>query len=81
MRKQAVEFAGEAVGALVPDDGQLRFIAVKYSVWSLDGRRFATPDSAIRAIAALHGLRHHAPASKAAPRPQARPDASAPGNP
>ncbi|WEZ84319.1 hypothetical protein P6U16_06640 [Rhizobium sp. 32-5/1] len=37
MKKQVVEFGGEAVGALVPENGKLRFIAVKYSVWSLDG--------------------------------------------
>ena len=61
MSKQTIEFAGEAVGALVPDNGQMRFLAVKYSVWSLDGRVFATADDARKAVAALHGLWQRAP--------------------
>ncbi|ASY55383.1 hypothetical protein [Sinorhizobium sp. CCBAU 05631] len=61
MKKQTIKFAGEAVGALIPDNGQLRFVAVKYSVWSLDGRIFATSEEALRAVASLHVLRQREP--------------------
>ncbi|MCV9998652.1 hypothetical protein OE766_10370 [Pararhizobium sp. YC-54] len=53
MQKQVIEFNGEAVGALMPDDHGLRFIAVKYGVWSLDGRRFSHPSEAWRAVKVL----------------------------
>ncbi|MDX1193589.1 hypothetical protein GOL96_18890 [Sinorhizobium medicae] len=59
MSKQTVEVAGEAVGALIPDNGRLRFLAVKFSVWSLDGRVFATRDEARKAVAAVHGLERY----------------------
>ncbi|MDK1384453.1 hypothetical protein QN224_03405 [Sinorhizobium sp. 8-89] len=62
MSKQTIEFAGEAVGALMPDNGQLRFVAVKYSVWPLDGRVFETPEDARRAVAMLQALRPGGPA-------------------
>ncbi|WEX78109.1 hypothetical protein PYH37_002961 [Sinorhizobium numidicum] len=71
MSKQTIEFAGEAVGALMPDNGQLRFVAVKYSVWPLDGRLFATPEDARKAIATLHVLRQWGPPS-ATPSPAGR---------
>lgn len=61
MNRQTIKFAGEAVGALMPDNGQLRFVAVKYSVWSLDGRTFSTAAEALRAVAALHVLRQRGP--------------------
>ncbi|OAP40991.1 hypothetical protein AU381_03645 [Sinorhizobium glycinis] len=68
MKKQTIEFAGEAVGALMPDNGRLRFVAVKYSVWPLDGRIFATAEEALRAVAALHVLRQRGPVgARAAP--------------
>ncbi len=57
MSKQTVEFAGEAVGALIPENGRLRFMAVKFSVWSLEGQLFATPDEARKAVAVIHGLK------------------------
>ncbi|MDK1488602.1 hypothetical protein QN219_00785 [Sinorhizobium sp. 7-81] len=66
MSKQTIEFAGEAVGALMPDNGQLRFVAVKYSVWPLDGRVFETPEDARRAVAMLQALRQ--PAVRRDPR-------------
>ncbi len=50
MKKQVVEFGGEAVGALVPDNGKLRFIAVKYSVWNLDGTLYPSLASARAAV-------------------------------
>ncbi|WP_018234737.1 hypothetical protein [Ensifer sp. BR816] len=74
MNKQTIEFAGEAVGVLMPDHGQLRFVAVKYSVWTLDGRTFATAEDAMRAVAALGVLRRRGPVEAAAApigRPQA----------
>lgn len=69
MRKQTIEYGGEAVGALMPDNGRLRFIAVKYSVWSLDGITFEKSEDAVRAIAVLHGLRHRQPVMRAGSRP------------
>ncbi|MDK1378090.1 MULTISPECIES: hypothetical protein [unclassified Sinorhizobium] len=59
-----MEFAGEAVGALIPDNGQLRFVAVKYSVWPLDGQVFQTPEDARRAVAMLQAHRQRGPARK-----------------
>ena len=54
MQKQVVEFNGEAVGVLVPDGGErFRFIAVKFSVWGLDGRVFSVPAEARRAVIAF----------------------------
>lgn len=72
MRKQTIEYGGEAVGALMPDNGRLRFIAVKYSVWPLDGRTFEKSEDAVRAIAALHGLRHRQPVMRAGLMPARR---------
>ncbi|ODR89717.1 hypothetical protein [Sinorhizobium alkalisoli] len=69
MRKHTIEFAGEAVAALVPASDQFRFIAVKYSVWPLDGKTFAKPEDAVRAIAMLHGHRHRQPIVNAGARP------------
>ncbi|THK37952.1 hypothetical protein EHS39_10655 [Ensifer sp. MPMI2T] len=68
MSKQTIEFAGEAVGALIPDNGQLRFVAVKYSVWPLDGQVFQTPEDARRAIAMLQAHRQRGPAIRKKPR-------------
>lgn len=67
MRKQTIEFAGEAVGALVPDNGQMRFIAVKFGVWPLDGKMFGTSEDARRAIAALYALRQRGPVRRTSP--------------
>ncbi|WP_438750077.1 hypothetical protein [Pararhizobium sp. O133] len=53
MHKQVVEFNGDAVGALVPDGERFRFMAVKFSVWSLDGRVFSRPAEARRAVIML----------------------------
>lgn len=72
MRKQTIEYGGEAVGALMPDNGRLRFIAVKYSVWPLEGRTFEKPEEAVRAIAALHSLRHRQPILRAGTPPAGR---------
>ncbi|MCQ4629074.1 MULTISPECIES: hypothetical protein [Shinella] len=42
MNKQTIEYAGVPVGIAVPEDGLFRFIAVKFHVFDLDQRRFAT---------------------------------------
>jgi hypothetical protein len=53
MHKQVIEFNGEAVGALMPEGERFRFVAVKYGVWSLDGRLFSRPVEAKRAVMML----------------------------
>lgn len=53
MQKQVIEFNGEAVGALMPEGAGFRFIAVKYGVWALDGRWYARPVDAKRAVIGL----------------------------
>lgn len=68
MSKQTIEFAGEAVGALMPDNGKLRFVAVKYSVWPLDGQVFQTPEDARRAVAMLQAHQQRGPAMRRNPR-------------
>ncbi|MBB4184078.1 hypothetical protein [Sinorhizobium terangae] len=78
MSKQTIEFAGEAVGALMPDNGQLRFVAVKYSVWPLDGQVFQTPEDARRAVAMLQAHRQRGPAVRRNPRAGPAPVAGRP---
>lgn len=53
MEKQVIEVAGEAVGVLVPDQGRLKFVAVKYHVWDLDSQRFGSADEVRAAIRKL----------------------------
>ncbi|WP_426229002.1 hypothetical protein [Pararhizobium sp. DWP3-4] len=53
MQKQVIEFGGEAVGALMREENGYRFVAVKYGVWSLDGRLFSHPSEAKRAVKVL----------------------------
>lgn len=50
MFKQVVEYAGVPVGILVPRDDSLTFLAVKYHVMGLDGRRFSSLADARNAI-------------------------------
>lgn len=50
MMKQVIEYAGVPVGIVVPDEGRLRFIAVKFHVHDLDGQHFASPSDVLRAI-------------------------------
>ncbi|MGE6742807.1 hypothetical protein ACQKGC_21260 [Allorhizobium pseudoryzae] len=52
MQKQVIEYAGEPVGIVVPDQDRLKFIAVKFHVIDLDEQRFATADDVRRAIRA-----------------------------
>jgi hypothetical protein len=56
--KQVVEYQGVPVGVLIPRDGCLAFIAVKYNVMELDGRSFSSAAEAREAIRA-HG--HNVP--------------------
>ena len=53
MSKQVIEFGGEAVGVLVPDEGRYKFVAVKYHVWDLDDRQFRSADEARAAVRQL----------------------------
>lgn len=52
MKRQAIVHGGEAVGALMQDGSLFRFMAVKFSVWALDGRLFESPELAHRAVKA-----------------------------
>jgi hypothetical protein len=58
MNKQVIEYAGEPVGIAVPEDGKLRFIAVKFHVMDLDAQLFPT---AAEVNAAIHRLVEHRP--------------------
>ncbi|MDF8353187.1 hypothetical protein [Ensifer adhaerens] len=62
MSKQVIEFGGEAVGVVVPDEDRLKFLAVKYHVWDLDAKRFGSADEARAAIRQL--LAHQAVQAK-----------------
>ncbi|MDK1384294.1 hypothetical protein QN219_25045 [Sinorhizobium sp. 7-81] len=62
MSKQVIEYDGEAVGVVVPDEDRLKFLAVKYHVWDLDAQRFRSADearAAIRNLLAGQGARNH----------------------
>jgi hypothetical protein len=50
MQKQVIEYGGEPVGIVVPDQDRLKFIAVKFHVIELDERRFASADEVRLAI-------------------------------
>lgn len=53
MSKQVIEIGGEAVGVVVPDQGKVKFLAVKYHVWDLDAQRFGSAEEARAAIRRL----------------------------
>ena len=63
MQKQVIEFAGEPVGIVIPDENRLKFIAVKFHVIDLDEQRFDTPDDVRLAIRQLVASRNAAPAA------------------
>lgn len=42
MQRQVIEFGGLPVGIAVPENGKLRFIAVKFHVIDLDNEQFST---------------------------------------
>ncbi|QCI96897.1 hypothetical protein [Agrobacterium larrymoorei] len=50
MQKQVIEFAGEPVGIVVPDNNRLKFIAVKFHVHDLDEQRFDSAEDVRVAI-------------------------------
>jgi hypothetical protein len=57
MSKQVVEYAGQQVGIAVPENGNLKFIAVKYHVMELDNHVYpslAAMQNALRSLAAHH---------------------------
>ena len=51
--KQVVEYQSVPVGVLIPRDGCLAFMAVKYDVMELDGRRFSSAAEAREAVRVL----------------------------
>ncbi len=61
MQKQVIEFGGEPVGIVVPDEDRLKFIAVKFHVIDLDEQKFDTPDDVRVAIRDLVRSRNLAP--------------------
>lgn len=62
IQKQVIEFAGEPVGIVVPDQNRLKFIAVKFHVIDLDEQRFDSPDDVRVAIRKLVANKNAAPA-------------------
>ena len=50
--KQVLEFQGIPVGVLLPRDGCLTFMAVKFDVMELDGRLFSSAADAREAVRA-----------------------------
>ncbi len=48
--KQVVEYQGIPVGVLIPREGCLAFMAVKYDVIELDGERFSSAAEARAAV-------------------------------
>lgn len=59
MDKQVIEYAGEPVGIAVPENGKLKFIAVKYHVMDLDDQVFPSTEAMSAAIHRL--VLHHRP--------------------
>jgi len=61
MEKHLIQFGGMPVGIAVPDNGKMKFIAVKYHVMDLDNIRFASLADLRRALFdLLSGARRHA---------------------
>ncbi|MDB5555576.1 MAG: hypothetical protein JWL86_5560 [Rhizobium sp.] len=50
--KQVVEYKGIPVAILIPADNHLAFLAVKFDVIDLDGRRFSSAAEAREAVRA-----------------------------
>ena len=63
MQKQVIEFGGEPVGIVIPDQDRLKFIAVKFHVIDLDEQRFNSPDEVRLAIRDLVRSRKNAPST------------------
>ncbi|UVC10934.1 hypothetical protein IHQ71_10315 [Rhizobium sp. TH2] len=62
MSKQVIEYAGEPVGIAIPENGKLKFIAVKFHVMDLDEQVFPSAEAVNAAIRRLvvHQPQHHA---------------------
>lgn len=62
MSKQVIEYAGEPVGIAVPENGKLKFIAVKFHVMDLDEQVFPSAEAVNAAIRRLvvQAPQHHA---------------------
>ena len=50
MKKQMVEFGGQPVGIVVPEDGRFKFVAVKFHVHALDGGLYGSMEELRGAI-------------------------------
>ncbi|WP_370674905.1 hypothetical protein [Pleomorphomonas sp. PLEO] len=50
-KPSVIEVAGKAVAVAAPAGDQVRFVAVKYDVWDLDGELYSSVDEAKRAAA------------------------------
>ncbi|MFN7024783.1 MAG: hypothetical protein ACK4QP_09735 [Pseudorhizobium sp.] len=50
MQKQVIEYRGEPVGIVIPDEDRLKFIAVKFHVIDLDEQLFGSADEVRLAI-------------------------------
>jgi hypothetical protein len=48
--KQVIEYQGIPVGVLIPADNLLTFLAVKFDVIDLDGKRFSSAAEAREAV-------------------------------
>lgn len=57
MSKQVIEYGGLPVGIVIPAEGQLRFMAVKFQVMDLDGQLFSSPSAVRRAVGKLMARR------------------------
>jgi hypothetical protein len=60
MTKQVIEYAGQKVGIAVPENGNLKFIAVKYHVMELDNHVFPSVTAMQSAIRSLESHTPHA---------------------
>lgn len=58
MTKQVVEHEGEPVGIAVPENGKLKFIAVKFHVMGLDNQVYPSLAEMQKAIETLQQPRH-----------------------
>ena len=50
MDKQVIEYAGQPVGIAIPEDGKMKFVAVKFSVMDLDNRFYPSVIEVKRAV-------------------------------
>lgn len=57
MTKQVVEYAGQPVGIAVPENGKVKFIAVKFHVMELDNNLYPSVAAVQNAIRSLEAHR------------------------